>query len=150
MNRLQPLATLVLAVTTCFLVACTGTSEPGPYVDECSSSAGATRPPEIAITSPENAEAFTSSDTINWVISVSDEDTDLADLEVELLDYSSGSPEEIDVDLPAADSDGRISFSMDAGLLASGQNPVRARATDPDGCFKDDDVLICIDQATCP
>jgi hypothetical protein len=150
MNRLQPLAILVLAAVTSLLVACTSTSEPGPYVDECSSAAGATRTPEVTITSPANAEAFTSNDTINWVISVSDEDTDLADLEVELLDYSSGSPEDIDVDLPAADSDGRISFSMDASLLASGQNPVRARATDPDGCFKDDDVLICIDQTSCP
>ncbi len=150
MNKTHLLAVLLLALATSFLVACGGEPGPGPYVDECSSAAGATRPPEVTITSPGNAEPFASSDSINWVISVSDEDTALDDLEVELLDYSSGSPETIDVTVPAADSDGRISFSTDASILSSGQNPVRARATDPDGCFGEDDVLICIDQDTCP
>jgi len=129
-----------------------GAGEPGagPYVDECSTSAGATRPPMVEITSPDNAEAFASSNSINWVISVSDEDSELGDLQIELLDYSSGVPEDIDVAVPSPDSNGRIAFSMSAGLLAAGQNPIRARATDPDNCFGDDDVLVCVDQDTCP
>jgi hypothetical protein len=151
MNKTHLLAILLLALATSVLVACGGEPGTGPYVDECSNAAGATRRPEVTITSPGNAEPFDSSDSINWVISVSDEDTALDDLEVELLDYSTaGYPETIDVTVPGADSDGRISFSIDASILASGQNPVRARATDPDGCFGEDDVLICIDQATCP
>jgi len=142
-----------LPVTACLLLVACGSDPgpgPGPYVDECSDAAGATRPPEVEITSPGNAEAFESSNSINWVISVSDDDTDVGDLEVELLDYSSGTPEDIDISVPNPDSDGRVTFSMAASLLTEGQNPIRARATDPDDCFGEDDVLVCIDQDTCP
>ncbi len=147
----HPLVASLLCAAPLLLSGCvTPVNGSGPYVDECSDAAGATRAPEVEITSPDNAEAFASSSSINWVISLSDEDSELSELEVELLDYSSGTPEDIDVSVPSADSSGRITFSMAASLLASGQNPVRARATDPDGCFGEDDVLVCIDQDTCP
>ena len=150
MHRRHLPAASIYLIAALLLVACSDEPGPSPYVDECSDAAGATRPPEVTITSPGNAEAFASNDSINWVLTISDADTDLFDLEVELLDYSSGSPNSLSVNLPAADGAGRISFSIDANLLAAGQNPVRARATDPDGCFGEDDVLICIDQASCP
>ena len=142
------IATLIVAAAL-LLCACAGTGV-GPYVDECSDAAGATHAPLVDITSPDNAEAFASSDSISWVISVTDEDTDVSDLQVELVDYSSGTPEDIDVSVPSPDSYGRITFSMSAALLSAGQNPVRARATDPDDCFGEDDVLVCVDQDTCP
>ncbi len=147
----QHIVASLLFVVPLLLGGCAGPATgSGPYVDECSDAAGATRAPEVEITSPDNAEAFASSNSSNWVISVSDEDSELSELEVELLDYSSGTPEDIDVAVPSADSSGRITFSMAASLLSAGQNPVRARATDPDNCFGEDDVLVCIDQDTCP
>ncbi|MBJ95411.1 MAG: hypothetical protein CMP23_13190 [Rickettsiales bacterium] len=142
---------LAMLLVSALLPACGGGEEPlGPYVDECSSGAGATRPPEVRITSPGNAEAFASSDAISWVIELSDEDTELDALVVELLDYSSGTPAEVDAQIPGPDGSGRVNFMIEASLLSPGQNPVRARATDPDGCFGEDDVLVCIDQSTCP
>ncbi len=142
-----------LSVSSCLLLVACGTDPgpgTGPYVNECSDFAGATRPPVVEITSPGNAEAFDSSNSINWVISVSDPDTDVTELVVELIDYTSGTPEDIDISVPGPDSDGRVTFSMPASLLTGGQNPIRARATDPDDCFGEDDVLVCVDQDTCP
>jgi hypothetical protein len=148
---LRSLTAALLAVATVCLLACgTGEGGPDPWIDECSSAVGATRAPVVTITSPDSAESFDSSSSINWVLSVSDEDTDVALLQVELLDYSSGGPEDIDVAVPSPDSDGRVIFSMSAALLAAGLNPIHARATDPDDCQGEDDVLVCIDQATCP
>jgi hypothetical protein len=144
------IAPLVVLAPLYLTASCAGDPGADPWIDECSNAVGATRAPELTITSPDSAESFDSSSDISWVLAISDEDTDVALLQVELLDYSSGGPEDIDVAVPSPDSEGRVVFSMPAALLTSGQNPITARATDPDGCQGEDDVLVCIDQATCP
>jgi hypothetical protein len=132
------------------LAACGGDPQQGPYVDECSGSAGATHAPIVSIRSPGSATAFEADEAIDWVVEVSDEDTELTELTLELLDYQSGAPQTVDLVVPGPDSSGQSQFTLPGGSLEAGLHPLHVRATDPDGCSANDDVLVCIDQTSCP
>ena len=132
------------------LAACGEDDSHGPYVDECSGDAGATHSPSVSIRNPGSSSAFSSSEDIDWLVEISDEDTELAEIILELLDYESGQPEPLDLVIPNPDATGEARFTLPGGNLDPGLHPLHVKATDPDGCSARDDVLVCIDQTSCP
>jgi hypothetical protein len=152
MARLSASLLAVLLMTAAVGGCPSGTQgdDDGPFVNECSDEVGATRPPEVEIVDPGETHEAAADEAINWVVQVADEDTELGELLLVARDYRSGVPEDVDVEVPSPDGNGRSSFAMPAGTLDEGRHPIRIRATDPDDCYGEDDVLVCVETESCP
>ena len=107
--------------------------------------------PEVAIESPRDNTNFTNGQTLNFIVLVTDEDSDLTEMTMIAEDTVDGTNQPIDVDVPAPDASGRIEFTIAFDDLDQGPHTVRVSATDTDGCKEDDSVVVCIeDSAICP
>jgi len=103
--------------------------------------------PEVFIDAPDNGDMVAEEDSINWLVRVQDEDSEITGVSLLALDLSSGTPSDIDFDLPAPDSAGVSSFTLSGDTLGTGVIVVRIEATDGAGCTGDDQVVLCIDVA---
>ena len=102
--------------------------------------------PEVTIDSPSDATNYTDGDTLNFIVLVSDDDSDVTAMEMVAEDTISNNAELIDVDVPSPNSSGRSEFTIEYDDLGQGAHTVRISATDPDGCSADDSVVVCLDE----
>jgi MYXO-CTERM domain-containing protein len=144
---------LVLSLLLCASLGAscaTSTDDDDATPTPCTGEAGSAEGPDVEIVTPADQAMYDGGDVVSWFVRVNDPDTAAADLSLVLEDMTTGVPDEIDADLPAPDADGELTFSFDAALLGAGTHPVRLTGEDPEGCTGRDQVLVCIDQASCP
>ncbi len=127
-------------------IALIGGGPTGGDDDDAVSDCTADNRPTLSIGSPETGAVYDSGDDINWSVTITDPDTDAADLLISVLDVTGSTAEDLDIDVPVPGATGLSSFSMAADLLESGAaTPVRILVEDPDGCSVNDQILICVD-----
>ena len=132
-------------LTLPILVGCPPATDDDDTGAECTNFSGHEKP-VVTIESPEDRASFTVGDSLNFIVIVTDGDSDVTLMEMVAEDTINNSAELIDVDVPAPDSDGRSAFSMDYADLGQGAHTVRISATDTDGCKEDDSVAVCLDE----
>ncbi len=127
------------------LVGCPPTNDDDVGGGECSNFSGHEFP-DVVIEAPVDRTNFTVGDTLNFVVTVTDADSDVTAMEMVAEDTIDNSAELIDVDVPAPDASGRIEFTMGYADLGQGAHTVRISAVDPDGCESSDSVVVCLDE----
>ena len=106
--------------------------------------------PTLVITSPDNALIVEPGTDVTWALTVTDPDTDIADVLIELGDVSDSTWNGLDITVPVPNDNGQTTFTMSSDVLDDGSNVIRVRVTDPDGCTTNDQILLCLDTDTCP
>ena len=101
--------------------------------------------PTVVIDAPDDGTNYTTGEAINFVVLITDADSDVTEIELVAEDTIDNTADPIDVDLPSPDDDGRAAFSMQYDDLGQGAHTVRITARDPDGCEEADSVLVCLD-----
>lgn len=135
-------ALLVLLIPFALLVGCPTGADDDDAVSDCT----ADNRPTLTIVSPDTGATFSGGDSINWSLTITDPDTDAADLDIRVQDVTGSSAEDLDIDVPAPGATGQTAFTMDADMLESGvATPVRIVVEDPDECSVNDQILICVD-----
>jgi hypothetical protein len=132
------------------LLGCPPASDDDSVAVDCQDLASTAMDPSVTIVAPTNPYSTQGTENISWIVEVEDEDTEPADLTMRLYDTMDISPVDIDADVPAPDSSGRVEFVLAASLLGPGAHPLHMEATDPDGCYGEAQVVVCIDRQTCP
>ncbi len=139
---------LVFAVA--LLLGCPPTADDDSVVLDCQELASTAEKPEVTIVAPTNPYSTTADDNISWIVTAVDPDSDVTELSWRMYDTIEINPEDVAVTIPATDGDGRTEFVMSAALLSEGAHPLHVEATDPDGCFAEEQVVVCVDTVTCP
>jgi len=137
---------LVFAACAGLLAGCPTGSQDDDDVASCNSD----QRPTLTIVSPDTGDYFDSDDMISWALTVTDPDTDLADLTITLQDVSNSTPDELGVNVPLPNGNGQTTFTMAADLLEDGQAVVRVFVEDPDGCSTNDQILVCVNELIAP
>jgi hypothetical protein len=102
--------------------------------------------PDVVIEAPADGSNFTAGEVLNFVVTVTDADSDLTAMEMVAEDTIDNSADLIDVTVPAPDSDGRSAFTIAYDDLGQGAHTVRISAMDTDGCESSDSVVVCLDE----
>ncbi len=127
------------------LVGCPVTDDDDVGSGECTNFSGHAFP-DVVIDAPVDGSNFTAGDSLNFVVVVTDEDSDVTRMDMVAEDTIDNSAELIDVDVPAPDDQGRSAFTIAYDDLGQGAHTVRISATDTDGCKSDDSVVVCLDE----
>ncbi len=135
-------AVFVLLLPLALSAGCPPVGDDDDDVSDCTSD----NRPTLSIVSPDTGAIFNSGDSINWALTITDPDTEPADLDVLVQDVTGSTADDLDVTVPTPGPTGQTTFSMDADMLDSGApTPVRIIVQDPDGCSANDQILICVD-----
>ena len=136
---------LLGALAAALLVGCPTDADDDDAAGECTNFSGFDFP-EVVIDSPSDATNYTAGDTLNFIVMVTDADSDVTDMDMVAEDTIDNNAELIDVDVPSPDSSGRSQFTIEYDDLGQGAHTVRISATDSDGCRSDDSVVVCLDE----
>jgi len=140
-------ALLVLLVPVALLAGCPPVGDDDDAAIDCT----ADNRPTLTIVSPDTGAQYDSGDSINWSLTITDPDTDPADLVIIVQDVTGSTAEDLDVTVPPPGGTGQTTFTMSADLLPSGAaTPVRIVVEDPDLCSVNDQILICVDYSQPP
>jgi hypothetical protein len=131
--------------TGLILVGCPTASDDDDVAGECTNFSGHEFP-DVTIDAPADGSNFTAGDVLNFVVTVTDADSDLTAMEMVAEDTIDNSADLIDVTVPAPDSDGRSAFTIAYDDLGQGAHTVRISAMDTDGCESNDSVVVCLDE----
>ena len=136
---------ILFSISLCVaLAACTGPTNDDDSVHDCDL-LGGDKQPEVFIDEPSNALVVDEEDPINWIVLLEDEDSEVSEIQLQALDVSDGTAQEIDFEVPGPDGAGRAEFTLSGDTLGTGVVVVRIEATDSVGCRGDDQVVVCID-----
>lgn len=146
------LNSFAISLTAALVLAACPQPDDDDGAAECDPVAGDAAP-VVEIVAPANSVMLDADDAINWVVWVSDEDSDVTEATLAVWDMTDAVGEPVDFVPPSPDADGRSAFSMDQPeTLGTGVMPIRIWAYDSIGCEGNDQVVLCIDvdAADCP
>jgi hypothetical protein len=101
--------------------------------------------PVVIIEAPDNRTSFDVGNTLNFIVTVTDEDSEVTDMVMVVEDTINNDAVEVDVTVPSPDEDGRVEFRIEFDELGQGTHTVRVSTEDSDGCEGDDTVVVCLD-----
>lgn len=136
---------LALSATALLCAAGCGTTDDDDATDGGCNLLIGDEQPEVFIDEPDNGLMVDTTDPINWIVLVTDPDSELDEIGLEAFDLSSGTSQDLDYDVPTPDAEGRSEFTLSGDTLGSGVVVVRIQATDSLGCVGHDQVVVCID-----
>lgn len=116
----------------------------------CEDLASTAQDPVVTVVLPSNPHDAGDDPTVNWSVAVLDADTDPGDLVLSMEDTIDVTPVDVEIELPGLDAAGEASFVMQTSVLGAGSHPLRLIATDPQGCTGTEQVVVCVETASCP
>ena len=139
---------LSLAFLGSLLIGCPPAQDDDDVVQGCNPVAGDAAP-TVVIQDPVNSLELAADDSVQWVVQVDDEDSDVADVTLYAVDMSAGTEQDLaggDFDIPSPDGNGRVDFYMpQPDTIGTGVVTIRIWAEDSIGCAGNDQVVLCID-----